>query len=191
MTKKEDLRVIKTKRNIEDTFLKLLDTTSFEKITVRLILEKALISKGTFYSHYMDKYDLAQKVIDGYLENFRSNISARLKRITSQVSYEVLWEVCKDTIYMLINDMKRLKKIYIEDFDIEISIKKIWKEEYESYIKSVKGDSKNIGLKSSIVAALAMEYMNYIHESGEVIEIYDYIKSVHEISEQYLDCISV
>ena len=72
MAEKEDLRVIKTKNNIERTFLDLLKEKSFEKVTVRLILEKALISKGTFYSHYLDKYDLARNVFHLYLSQCRS-----------------------------------------------------------------------------------------------------------------------
>ena len=58
-----DLRVIKTRENIESRFLELLDTKSFSQITVSEILSACRISKGTFYYHYRDKYDLAEKIL--------------------------------------------------------------------------------------------------------------------------------
>jgi len=64
MADKEDLRVVKTKRNIKSTFLRLLKEKTFEKITVLMLLDKALISKRTLYAHYLDKYDL-------YAEGFK------------------------------------------------------------------------------------------------------------------------
>ena len=39
MPTKEDLRVVKTKRNIEETFLSLLEKSTFERITIKQILE--------------------------------------------------------------------------------------------------------------------------------------------------------
>ena len=62
MKAKEDLRIIKTKKNIEYSFLKLLKTIPFQKMTIKQILEEALINRGTFYHHYIDKYDLAEQV---------------------------------------------------------------------------------------------------------------------------------
>lgn len=38
----EDLRIIKTKRNIENAFLELLNVKDFEKITVKEIAEHSL-----------------------------------------------------------------------------------------------------------------------------------------------------
>ena len=53
----QDLRVIKTKKNIEESFLRLLEKKSFSEITVQNILDEALINRSTFYKHYSDKYD--------------------------------------------------------------------------------------------------------------------------------------
>ena len=62
-----DLRVIKTRENIETTFLELLDKKSFSQITVGELISACRISKGTFYYHYKDKYDLAQKLLNKQL----------------------------------------------------------------------------------------------------------------------------
>lgn len=63
-----DLRVIKTRENIETTFLELLEKKSFSQITVAELISTCRISKGTFYYHYRDKYDLAEKLLKKQLE---------------------------------------------------------------------------------------------------------------------------
>ena len=77
--KKTDARVIKTKQHIETTFLKLLEEMPFEKLTTSLIIKKCLISKGTFYAHYLDKYDLAEQLLDRELEVFESLLTQRFE----------------------------------------------------------------------------------------------------------------
>lgn len=186
MPKKEDLRVIKTKKNIEYTFFELLKTMPFEKVTVRLILEKALISKGTFYSHYLDKYDLAEKVVHQHLSKFQAGVAERLEGIQNNEDYDVLWSSLRESISTIIVDIKTLKKLHIGGMDIETSIKNILQEEYVRYAEVQNIQIKNIHLQSAIIASLAIEYITYIQEYDELIEMPDYIQSIHEISTQYL-----
>ena len=60
--KKEDKRVIKTKRNLKETLIRLLDEKPFEKLTVTEICKEAQTSRITFYTYYGDKYDLLQEL---------------------------------------------------------------------------------------------------------------------------------
>nr|WP_295974931.1 TetR/AcrR family transcriptional regulator [uncultured Bacillus sp.] len=59
---KVDLRVQKTKRAIKEAFLTLVQTKGYERITVQDIADTALINRNTFYLHYLDKPDLAEKL---------------------------------------------------------------------------------------------------------------------------------
>lgn len=69
-----DLRVIKTKKNIRDTFIELRKTHSLDEIKVNMLCEKAMINKTTFYNHYQDIYTLSEEletmVVDNFLNNF-------------------------------------------------------------------------------------------------------------------------
>ncbi|MFP3886620.1 TetR/AcrR family transcriptional regulator [Priestia filamentosa] len=56
-----DLRVVRTKALIVDALTELIDEKGFEAITVKDITTRANINRGTFYSHYQDKYDLMDK----------------------------------------------------------------------------------------------------------------------------------
>ncbi len=53
-----DKRIIKTKNNLKHTLIAMLDTYTFEKITVKAICEQSNTSRITFYNHYHDKYEL-------------------------------------------------------------------------------------------------------------------------------------
>jgi len=57
-----DLRIVKTKKNIRETFLKLRSENMLEKIKVTKICELALINKTTFYNHYQDIYALSDEI---------------------------------------------------------------------------------------------------------------------------------
>lgn len=66
---KTDLRTIKTKASIKNAFKDLMVDTTFDKITVQAICDKALINRVTFYNHYSDKYDLFNDYLDETLMN--------------------------------------------------------------------------------------------------------------------------
>lgn len=59
----EDKRIQKTKRNLKKTLASLLGRKPFESITVTELCESAETSRITFYTHYNDKYDLADEMI--------------------------------------------------------------------------------------------------------------------------------
>lgn len=49
-----------TKAKITSAFEKLLETKSFENITIQNIVEASGVSKATFYRHFKDKYAVAE-----------------------------------------------------------------------------------------------------------------------------------
>ncbi|WP_244833921.1 hypothetical protein [Clostridium sp. BJN0001] len=69
-----DLRVIKTRKNIEISFIYLLSKKDFCKITVQDILDKALINRSTFYKHYNDKYRLAELLCKEVLDLLKTGV---------------------------------------------------------------------------------------------------------------------
>lgn len=61
MGEKQDRRIVRTKKEIKQAFISLLEEKSFDSITVRDLTERANINRGTFYLHYLDKFDLLEK----------------------------------------------------------------------------------------------------------------------------------
>ena len=64
MEQKSDLRVTKTRRLIKAAFLDLVQAKPVQKITVTELAKRAEISKGTFYLHYLDIYDLYNQMVE-------------------------------------------------------------------------------------------------------------------------------
>ena len=60
-----DQRVKKTKRDLRNAIVELLNEKPFDKITVSEICEKSMVTRMTFYKHYQDKYDLLSDTIEG------------------------------------------------------------------------------------------------------------------------------
>ncbi len=58
----EDRRIRKTKKNLKNTFIEMLEDMPFEKITVTDICKRSDISRITFYTHYSDKYALVDDI---------------------------------------------------------------------------------------------------------------------------------
>lgn len=52
LTGKEDLRVRRTIKNIQEAFLGLILEHDYNKITVKALCDKAMINKKTFYAYY-------------------------------------------------------------------------------------------------------------------------------------------
>ena len=61
---KNDARYLATQELLESTFLELVRTEGFQKITVKRIVSEANLNRGTFYIHALDKYDLLDQIED-------------------------------------------------------------------------------------------------------------------------------
>ena len=63
----EDRRIRKTRKLFHQTLTEMLADYPFEKITVKELCERADTSRITFYTHYNDKFDLADEMFDEML----------------------------------------------------------------------------------------------------------------------------
>ncbi|NRF96008.1 TetR/AcrR family transcriptional regulator [Paenibacillus frigoriresistens] len=68
---KVDRRVLKSQEAIKKAVLELMAEKSFDDITIRDISDRANVNRGTIYLHYMDKFDLLDKIIEEHISNLR------------------------------------------------------------------------------------------------------------------------
>ena len=66
---KEDPRVLRTRKLLQDAFIELMGDHSFESITVQDITAAARVNHATFYRHYRDKYHLADAIFTEALDS--------------------------------------------------------------------------------------------------------------------------
>ena len=90
--KKEDLRVVKTKEIIKNTFKDMISEMDYEEITIKELTNRAKINRKTFYLHYKSLDDLLLELQNSIANNF----------IEKQVSYTKL------------EDMKYLIRLFFE-----------------------------------------------------------------------------
>ncbi|MFT4105322.1 MAG: TetR/AcrR family transcriptional regulator [Lacrimispora sp.] len=89
MESKIDKRIIKSQAAIQSTFLEMLADRGFDEITVKDIADKANISRKTFYLHYVDKYDLMDRIVDQRLMDLKD--ICELKKDMKFVEGTVIW----------------------------------------------------------------------------------------------------
>lgn len=68
--KKIDRRVRATRDNLGDVLIALMHEQPFETITVQHVLDRAKVSRSTFYAHYSDKNDLFLSDVEDFFEMF-------------------------------------------------------------------------------------------------------------------------
>lgn len=89
MNKKDDLRVIKTRKLIYQTLLDLMKKKTFEEIKVSDICSKAMINRSTFYAHYEDKYELLIDFLSNLKEEFARELNESCKENLSIREYYI------------------------------------------------------------------------------------------------------
>lgn len=73
--KKKDQRVDRTRDRLGDALVELLLEKPFAEITVQEILDRARVSRATFYSHYRDKNDLFLSDAEDFFEAMATALS--------------------------------------------------------------------------------------------------------------------
>ena len=90
--RREDRRVRRTKRMLENGLIQLLGQKPLRSITVRELTELVDINRGTFYLYYRDIYDMLEKLEEEYYERFmtvlNSHDSEPLEQRVSSIIYE-------------------------------------------------------------------------------------------------------
>ena len=65
-------RQTSTKEDIKEALIQLLSEEKFETISVSKLCKRAGINRGTFYLHYMDKYDMMDRIKEEIISQLRS-----------------------------------------------------------------------------------------------------------------------
>ena len=74
--KKTDARVRRTRDALGDALIALMQEKAFDTITVQDVLDRAHVSRSTFYSHYSDKDDLLMSDAEEFFEALSMALSA-------------------------------------------------------------------------------------------------------------------
>lgn len=68
---KVDRRIIRSQEAIKNAFIAMMTEKAIDEITIQDIADKANVGRRTVYLHYLDKYDLIEKLIEGHIDELR------------------------------------------------------------------------------------------------------------------------
>ncbi|MFK7805738.1 MAG: TetR/AcrR family transcriptional regulator C-terminal domain-containing protein [Anaerolineae bacterium] len=97
---KPDLRVRRTQKMLRDAFVNLVIAKGFGAINVQMLADEAMINRATFYRHYADKYDLAEKTYASLAADYAVSIQ------------DVLFESPEDATRMLFEHVAEYADFY-------------------------------------------------------------------------------
>lgn len=72
---KIDRRVLRSRDRLGGAMIRLMQEKPFDEITVQEVLDRAGVSRTTFYAHYRDKEDLFLSDVDEFLEGAAAMLS--------------------------------------------------------------------------------------------------------------------
>ncbi|MCM3630305.1 TetR/AcrR family transcriptional regulator [Paenibacillus glycanilyticus] len=67
----KDRRILKSQEAIKAAFIELMSEKGFNEITIQDIADRANVGRRTIYHHYLDKYDLLDKLIEEHINELR------------------------------------------------------------------------------------------------------------------------
>ncbi|MCR8656479.1 TetR/AcrR family transcriptional regulator [Paenibacillus endoradicis] len=73
---KVDRRILKTQEALRKAVIDLMSEKKFDDITIQELSDRANVSRGTIYLHYLDKYDLLDKLIESHIHELRESCHA-------------------------------------------------------------------------------------------------------------------
>lgn len=99
--KRDDLRIIKTHKALQEALQHLLEFRVFGRLTVNDLCEEAQLSRTAFYTHFKDKYDL----LEYWLANIKSEVAGTEKDCLSISIEEIINNIIRDNAKIITNLM--------------------------------------------------------------------------------------
>lgn len=107
-----DPRVKRTRQLLKQALFDLLREKGFAAVTVRDICERATLNRATFYAHYVDKYDLIDRIMR---EDLEQRLAATV-RLDSAVTAGSLGTLCR-TVFAYLAQVQDHCKPSDQQFD--------------------------------------------------------------------------
>ncbi|MBT2758815.1 TetR/AcrR family transcriptional regulator [Mesobacillus foraminis] len=167
---KVDRRVLKSQEAIKNAFIELMSEKDLDKITVKDICKGANVGNRTFYLHYLDKFDLLDKLIEEHIHKLRE-LCVPLSELSFKEA-NIIWFAYLENHYLFFSTMLAGKgALAFRKHFLEFII-----EELKNDVDIIKG--KNQGFSeallltffgSAVVGVLETYFMKGIPDPLEVV----------------------
>ena len=123
-----------TKADLKEAFWRLYAQAPIEKITVGQVCALAGYSRGTFYLHYHDLYDLLKGVEDALIAGMTDCVESCMKRLRSDSGKLSCIAACKDVVLYYERNKPSIEVLLGQRgdpafaFRLKDSLKPLWRE---------------------------------------------------------------
>lgn len=153
----KNLQYRRTDRDIINAFVTLAAQKPFEELTVQDIMEEALVSRYTFYKHFKDKYEIAERLQDEMMADFvemRSQMQKKMSGgVLSQKQQNEAW--CRfSRKHHAVSEA--LSGIHTETVDLNKRYKEVFRRDYLEH-----AEGANLELEADIYASAQLALMEY------------------------------
>lgn len=159
----------RTDRAIIDATIRLLREKAFEDITVQDILDETPVTRGTFYAHFHDKYEVAERMQEMYVEMLH-----RMPAQMSEMPRNIHPKMIRDAFTQYSDILRALLKIRTNRVDLRSVTAQINKEQYLSQCRG-----KYAQAEAEVYAqAMTAFQLSYLDGSSEAFTDTDYYDRV-------------
>ena len=178
MKKKEDLRIVKTKKNLFEGLIKLMKEKNFETIKVSEICSVALVNRSTFYDHFADKYELLEAMIADLQHEFIEELSQFDNIDSDREFYFKFIGLLYDHIYSNINVYSQVLMNNFSSIAKDILKEKAITDVYKRFSKIADNDSYADFISKFYVSGIIEVIASLIQQPDKMTkdEFFKYLK---------------
>ncbi len=156
----------RTDRAIIQAFITLSAQIPFEKMTVQNIMEEALVSRHTFYAHFHDKYEIAERLQEELYEKFLDFMQKRIPKIDSPApQYPILDAAIWEFSLQSHDKLRAIQHIHTETIDLFGKIRQYIVNHYQECFPK----HENLPLEASIYAGMVTAAMEYFVQNASFL----------------------
>lgn len=157
----------RTDRAIIDATIRLLRVKSFEEITVQNILDETPVTRATFYAHFRDKYEVAERMQEMFLRLVQE-VPSQLTDVDRRKHPALI----RSSIMQHQDIMRALMKIRTERVDIRAATAQMYKQRYLSQPGGPYAEAE-AEIYAQTMTALQLSYSSDNSASVEDADYYD------------------
>lgn len=163
---KNTLTYRRVDKAIMTAFIKLLRDIPFEKLTVHDILEEALVSRYTFYAHFHDKYELAERLQQEVIQDYQSFIKDEVQKVEAAglprgEHHKSIDKVSVEFFTRNSDKLLALRSIRTESVDYRNVMKQLFTQNY----KCLSPNEEYHDLERSIYAGIMLSVSEYFEKA--------------------------
>ncbi|MBS4202072.1 TetR/AcrR family transcriptional regulator [Bacillus sp. FJAT-49732] len=152
---KLDRRRLKSQEAIKNSVIELISEKNFDEITIQDISDRANVSRGTIYSHYIDKFDLLEKLIEEHMNEMQEFCESIAE--LDYIDANQIWFEYIESNYLFFSTMLASKgEPYFHNRFLEFLT-----EEFQNEIKVHMGNNRGLN-KEIILQFLVTSYVGIV-----------------------------